>query len=102
MPHHTEEAVLPYGRQALFDLVTRVTDYPHFVPWCIGARVLDHTGDRMTAELLVGNSLVRTSFTSLIDLRPPETVHIHAVDGPLEQLVANWTFEPVEAATRVL
>ena len=40
MPRHEEQATLPYGAEELFAVVANMQDYPLFVPWCSGARIL--------------------------------------------------------------
>ena len=38
-----KSVLVPYSAQQMFDLVERVEDYPKFLPWCGGARILQQT-----------------------------------------------------------
>jgi coenzyme Q-binding protein COQ10 len=40
MPRHEEQATFAYGADELFAVVADVKDYPSFIPWCSGARIL--------------------------------------------------------------
>jgi len=35
-----KSVLVPYSAQQMFDLVERVEDYPKFLPWCGGTRIL--------------------------------------------------------------
>ncbi|MCL4674893.1 MAG: type II toxin-antitoxin system RatA family toxin, partial [Pararhodobacter sp.] len=38
MPRHSENRVLPYTPQQIYDLVADVARYPEFLPWTAAAR----------------------------------------------------------------
>jgi coenzyme Q-binding protein COQ10 len=101
MPHHEERATLHYPADELFDVVADVKDYPAFVPWCGGARLLRADEREIIAELVIAFGPFRESFTSQVTLDRPRRVLVHAVDGPLEHLTNTWTFIPMGDATQV-
>ena len=41
---------LGYSAQQMFDLVARVEDYPKFLPWCGGVKVLERDADTLVAS----------------------------------------------------
>lgn len=43
MPTHAERRLIAYSVEQLFDLVADVGKYPHFLPWCVNARVRTHS-----------------------------------------------------------
>ena len=43
-------AIVPYGAQAMYDLVADDERYPEFLPGCTGARVHERDGGRVEAR----------------------------------------------------
>lgn len=101
MPRHEEQATLAYGADELFAVVADVKDYPAFVPWCSGARIIREDPQKLIADLMIGFGVFQESFRSQVTLKRPEQLQVQAVDGPLEHLINTWTFTPVEDKTRV-
>ncbi len=101
MPRHEEQATLAYGADELFEVVADVRDYPSFVPWCSGARILREAQQEIIAGLVIGFGPFQESFTSQVTLDRPRQVRVHAIDGPLEHLANVWTFTPVGDKTHV-
>jgi coenzyme Q-binding protein COQ10 len=54
MPRHEEQATFAYGSEELFAVVAAVEDYPSFVPWCSGARIIREDQQEITADLVIG------------------------------------------------
>ncbi|HWI29519.1 MAG TPA: type II toxin-antitoxin system RatA family toxin [Stellaceae bacterium] len=94
MPTHAERRLLPYSPEQLFDLVADVERYPEFLPWCLGARVRERTGDTITADLLIGFKLVRERFTSRVVLDRPRRIDVSYTEGPFRYLNNHWEFMP--------
>jgi coenzyme Q-binding protein COQ10 len=101
MPHHEEQATLPYSADELFTVVADVKDYPSFVPWCSGARIHREDEREIIADLVIGFGPFQESFTSQVTLDRPRQVLVRAVEGPLEHLTNTWTFISVGDATHV-
>ena len=102
MPHHEEQATLPYTAEELFAVVADVKDYPSFVPWCSGAQIHQQTDKEIVADLTIGFGPFQESFTSQVTLDRPRQVLVHATEeGPLEHLTNSWTFTPAGNQTHV-
>ena len=95
MPRHEEQATLACGAEELFAVVADVKDYPSFVPWCSGARILREDQREMIADLVIGFGPFQESFGSKITLDRARQVNVHAIEGPPEHLTNTWTFTPV-------
>lgn len=97
MPSHSEQRTLPFTPDQLFDLVADIGKYPEFLPWCVGARILDQKDDEIRAELAIGYKAIRERFTSLVTLdRPNRRILVRYVEGPFKYLENQWRFEPLE------
>ena len=94
MPKHQEKRTLPFRPEQLFDLVADIGRYPEFLPWCKGARILERTEDRVTADLVIGYKMFREKFTSLVTLERPRRISVQYLSGPLAHLKNDWQFEP--------
>jgi coenzyme Q-binding protein COQ10 len=102
MKVHTEEKVLPFKPDEIFELVADVAKYPEFLPWCTGARVRDkqptETGHSMVADLMIGFKMVRERFTSRVDVnRQERKIDVEYIQGPFKHLKNHWTFTPTPA-----
>jgi coenzyme Q-binding protein COQ10 len=94
MPQHKEKRTLPFRPEQLFDLVADIESYPQFLPWCKGARILERTEDKVTADLIIGYKMFREKFTSLVTLDRPRKISVQYLSGPLAHLKNEWEFRP--------
>jgi coenzyme Q-binding protein COQ10 len=101
MPTHAEKRVLRYTPEQLFALVADVRRYPEFLPWCVGARVISQTDDKLVADLTIGFKLFRESFRSEVQLERPHDVHVQYMNGPFRYLNNHWKFVPHPHGTQV-
>jgi coenzyme Q-binding protein COQ10 len=101
MPRHEEQATLAYTVEELFAVVADIKDYPSFVPWCSGARIVQEEQTQVIADLVIGFGPFQETFRSQVTLDRPRQVKVQSIDGPLEHLVNTWTFTPVADKTHV-
>lgn len=94
MPRHTEVRNLPYTPEQLFDLVADVGRYQEFLPWVAATRVRSNSETEMVADLVVGFSALKETFTSRVHKHRPDRIEIDYVEGPLKYLNNNWKFIP--------
>jgi coenzyme Q-binding protein COQ10 len=94
MPKHHETRQLPYSPEQMFDLVADVGRYGEFLPWVSAIRVRSNSETRMVADMIVGFKGLRETFTSRVEKRRPEEIHVDYLDGPLKYLHNDWRFRP--------
>jgi ribosome-associated toxin RatA of RatAB toxin-antitoxin module len=88
---------LGYSAEQMFDLVARVEDYPKFLPWCGGVKVLEQSDDKLVACLGINFHGVKQSFTtSNVNTRPTQMT-MKLVDGPFKVMDGIWTFKALRA-----
>lgn len=92
MPRHQEKRALPYGAEAMFDLVADVARYHEFLPWVTAVRVRSDSDDEMIADLIVGFKSLREKFTSRVVKDRPRKIIVDYLDGPLKYLRNEWSF----------
>ncbi|MDT8855819.1 type II toxin-antitoxin system RatA family toxin [Paracoccaceae bacterium Fryx2] len=98
MPTHTENRVMPYTAQQMYDLVADVAAYPAFLPWTAAARIRSRMpvaggGEVMEADLVISFKVFRERFGSRVTLWP-ETKRIDTeyLDGPFKYMRSTWSF----------
>ena len=101
MPSHTEQQILPYTPQQLFDLVMDIERYPEFLPWCRAARVLERGEGEMLGELAVSFAHLTERYTSRVVLTPYSAIDVTMVKGPFEHLINRWRFVPAGKGTQI-
>lgn len=79
----------------MFDLVTRVDEYPQFLPWCDHAKVLETDETGVTAEVGISFSGVHQTFTTRNTHTAGRQVAMRLVKGPFSKLEGEWNFLPV-------
>jgi coenzyme Q-binding protein COQ10 len=106
MPSYTQQEVLPYGVQQVYDLVADVAKYPEFLPWCSVARILGKTDQGFLAELVIRYQAFSQSYISDVKLTPPDNISAAQVEatmvsGPFHHLLNRWIFTSEGNHTRV-
>ena len=92
MPRHTEQRILPYSPEQLFDLVADVRRYQEFLPWVAAVRVRSDSETEMVADMLVGFKALREKFTSRVLKDRANRLEVIYVDGPMRDLDNVWHF----------
>ncbi|MDE2515087.1 MAG: type II toxin-antitoxin system RatA family toxin [Rhodospirillales bacterium] len=101
MPTHAERQLLPYRPEQMFDLVADVGQYPKFLPWCVGARVLSRSPTALRADLTIGFGPFRETFRSQVGLERPHRVLVTYENGPFRFLNNEWRFSAVAEGCEV-
>lgn len=85
---------MPYSPEQLFDLVADVARYREFLPWVSAVRVRSNSETEMIADMIVGFSALRETFTSRVTKTRPSSIRVDYLDGPLRHLRNEWSFTP--------
>jgi ribosome-associated toxin RatA of RatAB toxin-antitoxin module len=88
---------LGYSAEQMFDLVAKVEEYPKFLPWCGGVKVLEDSEDRLVACLGINFHGVRQSFTTANVNTRATQMTMKLVDGPFRVMDGVWTFKMLRA-----
>jgi ribosome-associated toxin RatA of RatAB toxin-antitoxin module len=88
-----------YSAAEMFALVTDVTSYPQFLPWCDQSAILAQDTQGMTAKVGLSMAGLKQSFTTHNTHVQNEKVSLKLVDGPFSKLDGQWQFTPVGNTT---
>jgi coenzyme Q-binding protein COQ10 len=98
---HVFEIKHPVAHSAddMYALVSRVEEYPQFLPLVEGLKVTRREQveekEVLIATMQVGYKLIRERFTTKVTLdRPGRTIFVEYLDGPFSFLENRWRFLP--------
>lgn len=97
MKHVKKSVLLGYSPHEMYALVTDISAYPAFLPWCERAEIVQQHPDGVTARLHLSYLGVRQAFTTRNVQVADESVVLSLVDGPFSLLDGTWRFEPLPA-----
>ncbi len=95
MKHVQKSVLLWYSPPEMYALVTDVSRYPEFLPWCDRAEVLAQDDDSVTARLGLSIGGIRQTFTTRNTHKPDSQVKLSLVEGPFSSLHGLWVFRPL-------
>ena len=87
--------LVPYPAERMFDLIEHAEDYPQFLPWCVGAAILERSEDYVAGRLEFSFLQIRFAFKTRNAKRRPEWLGVRLVDGPFRRFDGDWRLTPL-------
>lgn len=86
---------VPYSCEEMYNMISDISSYALFVPYCIKSEVNYRDNDEMQATIEVGvlgmtQSLIMRGF-----LQTNKIIEMRLVGGPFSRLECFWRFEPL-------
>lgn len=92
---HYERKLITQPIATLYSVVSDVSKYHEFVPWCKKSDVLTNDGKHMTAELEVGFNIFTERYISKVEVAEPNWVSAVSTDtNVFDHLKTEWKFTP--------
>ena len=85
-----------FSAEEMFALVTDVSSYPEFLPWCDKTSIVSQDATGMVAEIGMALGGFHKSFTTRNLHSQGRQVKLSLIDGPFKQLDGTWDFYPLE------
>ena len=79
----------------MFELVNNIEDYPKFLPWCSGSRVINRSEEIVEAELMISKGGFKKAFSTRNKIDDGGVITVSLLDGPFSYLEGTWTFMPL-------
>lgn len=83
---YRETVVIPFPRSLLFQIVSNVDEYEHFVPYCVSSKVdrgsekqIDDGTKQFLAELTIGYGQLREAYTSRVTIVEGNSVQVRSL-----------------------
>ena len=87
--------LVPYSAECVFDVIEQAEHYPEFLPWCVGATILERSDDWVAGKVDFSFLQIRFSFRTRNPKRRPEWLHVRLVDGPFRHFDGDWRLTPL-------
>lgn len=92
-----KSALVRHSAHEMYELVCNFEDYPRFLPWCTGSRLISRDADQLCGELEVSRLGITQRFSTCNKLVENERMDIDLRDGPFRKLHGGWRFTPLRA-----
>ena len=87
--------LVPHPAEAMFDLIEQAEHYPQFLPWCVGATILERSDEWVAAKVDFSYAQVAFSLRTRNAKRRPEWLRVRVVDGPFRRFDGDWRLTPI-------
>ncbi|MSQ57773.1 MAG: type II toxin-antitoxin system RatA family toxin [Limnohabitans sp.] len=85
-----------FSAEEMFQLVTDVSRYPEFLPWCDRASIVTQNADGVDAQIGMHLAGFKKSFTTRNTHELNRRIKLLLLDGPFKHLDGEWEFIPVD------
>lgn len=90
-----QSLLVEFSPEQMFTLVDAVEDYPDFLPWCSGTKLIHRDASTTRAMISINYRGIRRSFTTENVKREPVSMRIRLIEGPFSKLDGSWHFTPL-------
>lgn len=92
---HFERKLIKQPMATLYEVVSDVSRYKEFVPWCKNSRIVTRNSNKLSAELEVGFNIFSEKYMSNVETVEPTSVTAVSTQTNLfEYLKTEWKFTP--------
>ncbi len=89
----------------VFEVVTEVENYPKFIPWCHGARVISKSENEIIADLIILFKAINLKYTSRVTIENNikndgiALIKTKMIKGPFKFLESCWKLKKIDDAS---
>lgn len=99
MTTHSEKRIVPYSADQMYDLISDISRYSEFLPWCAATRIRarrpEGAQEIIDADMVISFKVFREKFGSRVVLdKAARKIDVSYLDGPFSYLTNNWQFTP--------
>ena len=99
MPIQTEEQIINFSKDQMFDLVADIDSYSQFLPWCENSNIIskkekEDSDTTVIADLDIGYKSLSYTYKSEVKLsNNKDYIKVRYLEGPFNHLINEWRFE---------
>lgn len=102
MTTHEMQEFVPYTPEQIYALVIDIEQYPEFIPWCRGARIISRNQNSFLGELIIAFKHIRESYVSRVHGdEKAMRIHVEMERGPFHHLINKWYFEEMDGGCMI-
>jgi ribosome-associated toxin RatA of RatAB toxin-antitoxin module len=90
-----KSVITPFSCEQMFNLVSDIENYKHYLPWCPSSKVLQNNGNETIGRVDISYLKVSTHFTTKNINTLHSRIDMSLVDGPFKELHGYWQFTPL-------
>ena len=79
-----------YSKKQMFDLISDVSKYPEFLPWCVSTSIYNKSNNIFFSDMEIGFKFIKENFTSKVTLIESNKVCSEAVSGVFKKMNNIW------------
>ena len=79
-----------YSKKQMFDLISDVSKYPEFLPWCVSTNIYNKSNDTFFSDMEIGFKFIKETFTSKVTLIESNKVCSEAISGAFKKMNNIW------------
>src|SRR5208282_1545048 len=92
MTEVNKSVLVAYPAPRMFTLVDAVEQYPEFLPWCGGVKIIHRDRQITRAAIEINYHGIRRSFTTENTKQEPRFMEIRLIEGSFRKLDGTWRF----------
>jgi len=93
MKNVLRSAIVDHSDRTMYNLVNTIENYPHFIPNCTNATIIESTKDTMVGKICIKKAGITASFSTRNTLYPFSKIELNLVDGAFTELRGAWHFK---------
>ena len=99
---YSNSKIIDQNANKVFEVVTEVENYPKFIPWCHGARVISRSEDEIIADLIILFKAVNLKYTSRVTIENNikndgiALIETKMIKGPFNFLESRWKIKKID------
>lgn len=87
--------LIAHSAERMYELVTDVSKYPEFLPWCGGVEIFEQSESVLEAKIHIKFKGLEQFFHTRNNNIRPTSIDMVFVDGPFKKFHGKWTFTPL-------
>jgi coenzyme Q-binding protein COQ10 len=102
MFQYSNSKTVEHNIDKVLGVILDIENYPKFLPWCGGARIISKSNDQITADLIISFKAINVKYTSLVTIKNTLNdndvifVTSNMIEGPFKFLNSRWKLTKID------